>query len=76
MLAQQVEAGGQAAEHAAGDVAAVEEPSHDTPSGVAFTQREIAGSVAPIITVGGSRQMPAAIARRTMPATPPPAHAV
>ena len=46
------------------------------PSGVAFTQREIAGSVAPISIVGGSRQMPATTARKTMPNTPSPPHAV
>jgi hypothetical protein len=44
------------------------------PSGVAFTQREIAGRVAPISTVGGSRQIAAAIARNTMPVVPVPAH--
>ena len=46
------------------------------PSGVAFTQREIAGSVAPISIVGGSRQMPAATARNTMLNVPVPANAV
>ena len=46
------------------------------PSGVALTQREIAGNVAPISIVGGTRQTPAAIARVMMLAMPVPAQAV
>ena len=40
------------------------------PSGVDFTQRAIAGSVAPISSVGGSRQMAAARPRSTRPKIP------
>jgi hypothetical protein len=40
------------------------------------TQREIAGSVAHISIVGGSRQTPATMARKTMPKTPSPPQAV
>ena len=46
------------------------------PRGVASTHRDIAGSVAPIIIVGGSRQMPATTPRRRSPTTPEPAQAV
>ena len=39
------------------------------------TQRDIAGSVAPMSSVGGSRQMLAATPRSRMPVTPEPPHA-
>ena len=47
-----------------------------TPRGVASTHRDIAGSVAPIIIVGGSRQIAATRPRSSSPTTPVPAHAV
>jgi hypothetical protein len=40
------------------------------PSGEDFTHREIAGSVAPISSVGGSRQIAAAMPRSTRPKIP------
>ena len=45
-------------------------PAHDTPWGVVSTQRAIAGSVAPIRIVGGSRQMALTTPRRKMPDEP------
>src|SRR5262245_35190816 len=46
------------------------------PLDVVSTQRDIAGSVAPIKTVGGSRQIAATSPRNSMLTTPDPAHAV
>jgi hypothetical protein len=46
------------------------------PRGVVSTHREIAGSVAPIRNVGGSKQIPAISPRSSMPENPDPAQAV
>ena len=48
-------------------------PIHAMPSGVASTNRDAAGSVAPMSTVGGSRQMAQMTARMTMANGPWPA---
>ncbi len=59
IYAQQVEAGQQAAEHGAGNVAAVEEPEPGDPARRrSRSSGPSHGSVAPISTVGGSRTEP------------------
>ena len=77
MHAQQVESGQQTAEDGAGDIAAVEEaePGHALAACVS-SQRAMAGSVAPISMVGGSRHRPAIRPRITMPTIPDTATAV
>ena len=67
--AQQVEAGQQTAEHGPGDVAAVKKAKPRHPLWPALDPARIAGSVAPISSVGGSKHAPATAPRSRMPGT-------
>ena len=69
--AQQVEAGEQAAGDRASEVAAVEEAEPRHAARRRFDPARDAGSVAPISSVGGIRQMLATSARRTRLAAGP-----
>ena len=73
---QQIKSRQQASEDAAGDVPAVKNPHQEAACGVVSIQREIAGRVAPIMSVGGSRQIAEATLRSRIPGSPWPMLAV